>query len=341
MENAWLLFDMKENTTIAMFNTSNQFPLGRQQWVLTDPLLCSESDPGKMQMMLSSCGEDRYSCSDGTCVEIEKKCDYVMDCLDGSDEVMCDILDLETLKMNYDSNLPNIKVNSENKIVETPIKISIEIEKLTSIKEIEQTFSAKLQLVAVWFDPRVTWSDLSYDANLNILSQYQNEKLWIPTIIFKNTDNNLQTVIDNKAKVTVKKYGNYTKSSQYELIETAYYKGSENPLEYSREFHIAINCQFDLQIYPFDSQTCTILLGKESKVTNFIKLVPNVLTYKGPILLTQFAVIEWKMDPACPDSGYDIVIQIILKRRIAQHLLSTFLPSLCILTIAQVMLKVI
>ena len=35
-------------------------------------------------------------------------------------------------------------------------------------------------------------------------------------------------------------------------------------------------------------------------------------------------------------SGSDIVIKFVLKRRVEQHLLTTFLPSLCILICAQV-----
>ena len=164
----------------------------------------------------------------------------------------------------------------------------------------------------------------------------QTQQLWIPIILFKNTDNNLETLVDSKATILVKKMGNFTKSSNYEVRDTAYYKGSQNPLEYAREFHYKFNCQFALELYPFDTQTCTILLSKQTRVANFIKLVPHNLTYTGPINLMQFTVLDWKIASGPDEAEYDVVITIVLKRRIEQHLLSTFLPSLCILILAQV-----
>ena len=108
-------------------------------------------------------------------------------------------------------------------------------------------------------------------------------------------------------------------------------------LTYAREFHYKFNCPFSLQNYPFDTQTCTIQLSKEMKVTNFIKLFPNILTYKGPKQLMEFTVLSYKMESSptsCMD--HDIVITVVLKRRIGKHITSTFLPSLCILILAQV-----
>ena len=101
-------------------------------------------------------------------------------------------------------------------------------------------------MVAEWFDPHITWSDLLHDENLNILTENQSQKIRIPIMLFRNTDNNLQTLVDSKANILVKKMGTFIKSSKYEVRDTAYYKGSANPIEYTREFHYKFNCQFSL-----------------------------------------------------------------------------------------------
>ncbi len=37
----------------------------------------------------AGCLEGQYACADGGCISAEKKCDYVSDCSDGSDEQDC------------------------------------------------------------------------------------------------------------------------------------------------------------------------------------------------------------------------------------------------------------
>ena len=58
-------------------------------------------------------------------------------------------------------------------------------------------------------------------------------------------------------------------SDQYNLEETAQYKGDENPIVYSRELDLEFKCSFILTYFPFDTQTCTIELKAGNKVHKF------------------------------------------------------------------------
>ena len=198
------------------------------------------------------------------------------------------------------------------------------------------SFSAKFNLAADWFDARLTWNNLNDDKFLNIPNKDVIDKLWVPTIIFENTENKYETPLDEKARILVKKEGNFTLSSVHEMEETAYYEGSENGLQYSRDFYLRFKCQFELQNYPFDTQTCTFMIKKPSKVDKFVKLIPSKLDYSGPLSMAEFVIIKFDMLAETDSKEYDIQVRIIMKRRVAQHLLSTYLPSLCILIIAQV-----
>ena len=216
------------------------------------------------------------------------------------------------------------------------MNISINIETLENIEELKRSFSAKFNLVAEWFDGRLTWNDLNDDDFLNIPDEDMIDNLWVPKIIFENTENKFISPLDEKAIILVKKQGNYTLASVHEMEEIAYYKGSENSLQYSRDFYLRFECQFELQKYPFDSQICSILLTKPSKVEKFMKLHPNQLNYSGPLQMAEFVITKFEMHSAPDCNRCDIQVKITLKRRVAQHLLSTYLPSLCILIIAQV-----
>ena len=77
-------------------------------------------------------------------------------------------------------------------------------------------------------------------------------------------------------------------------------------------------------------------MKKPSKVDKFVDLIPSHLNYSGPLDMAEFVIIDYDMFDMANSDDFDIKVQITMKRRISQHLLSTYLPSLCILIIAQV-----
>ena len=198
------------------------------------------------------------------------------------------------------------------------------------------SFSAKFNLVAEWFDYRLTWNNLNNDKFLNIPDREVFEKLWVPVVIFENTENKHETPMDKKARLVVERRGNYTLAPITETEEIAYYKGSESSLQYSRDFYLRLKCQFELQNYPFDKQICKILLKKPSKEDKFLQYIPKKIGYTGPLGMAEFVITHYDMIDKAEDSEADIEVRIFMKRRIQKHLLSTYLPSLCILIIAQV-----
>ena len=198
------------------------------------------------------------------------------------------------------------------------------------------SFSAKFRLIMEWYDTKIVWNDLNDEKYLNIPSKDIIERLWVPVIIFVNTEKKSETKIDKKAKIVVEKKGKFMLSPTHDMEELAYYKGSENPLRYWRDIFLRFNCQFDLKSYPFDSQVCTILMTMPGKEYQFMKFIPKYLDYSGPHGLAEFFITGIDMIAAKDTEEYNVKVRIFLKRRIAKHIQSTYLPSICILIIAQV-----
>ena len=333
---SWEMLDQVNNFQIATLNGSNEVPVGEHVWSLQHNDICSNMVKGsQINLMLSKCTEFEFSCSDGSCIPIDRKCDYVADCFDKSDEVMCSTLNKEDME-SYDVGILDIITNEKNEIIKNPINISIDINNIESIEEVQMRFTADFTVNAEWLDTRLTWNDLNQHSYLNMPSEQEKKQFWIPKFVFGNSENNLEIPIDSKAKVLVKMKGPPTMSDQFHLKETAHFSGAGNPLLLSRNFNERFKCDFNLRYYPFDTQSCIILINANNKMKNFVQLTPSRLDYIGPTHLQNFEVLDWLAEIDTSESDVNIRIKIVLKRKVLQHLLSIYFPSLCIMVIAQV-----
>ena len=66
--------------------TGKLYPIGRHNWSLDDRL-CDINAP--TMLTLTACGEDQFTCTDGTCQPLSNRCDLKADCQDRSDEEDC------------------------------------------------------------------------------------------------------------------------------------------------------------------------------------------------------------------------------------------------------------
>ena len=54
-------------------------------------------------MKLSGCADDEFTCSDGQCINMNSRCDQIINCRDESDEQNCRCL---VLKNGYNKAVP-------------------------------------------------------------------------------------------------------------------------------------------------------------------------------------------------------------------------------------------
>ena len=321
---------------VAFLKGSKELPVGEQVWIIENDEVCDNIKANsEIVLMLSKCQEFEFSCSDGSCISIDLKCNYVADCFDNSDENECSTLKEEGME-RYDVGILDILTNEKKEIIKNPINISIDIHNIESIEEVNMRFTADFTVTAEWIDTRLTWNDLNHDVYLNMPSEDAKRKFWIPKFVFGNSELNLQIPIDSKAKVLVKRKGTQRMADKYHLRETAYFLGSENPILLSRDFTLKFKCDFNLQYFPFDTQSCMILINANNKVQNFVQLTPIHLEYIGPRELLNFDVIDWHAEIDTSESVVHIRNYITIKRKIAQIMLTVYFPSLCIMVVAQV-----
>ena len=81
---------------------------------------------------------------------------------------------------------------------------------------------------------------------------------------------NEKVVLDGKATMNIIRNGTFTYSGIDDVDEKTIYKGSDNPLLYSRSYTKVFACDFKLALYPFDTQKCKIDLTLGKSDENFI-----------------------------------------------------------------------
>ena len=87
----------KKERTVGRAKTGfDSLLLGRTHWLVeTDTPACNNGEPYGATLKLSGCGEEEFTCSDGQCININRRCDQIVHCRDRSDEKDCRLIVLE------------------------------------------------------------------------------------------------------------------------------------------------------------------------------------------------------------------------------------------------------
>ena len=201
----------------------------------------------------------QFTCDDGTCVSIDNRCDEISDCFDGSDEDRCEIVLID--QSSYRRQHPPLNVHGNHEPLE--VEISFDLFMLSEFVEVTFSYKAKFLLTVKWYDHRLKFANLKDSMFKNLIGSPEKETLWIPPLIFNNSERNTMVTMDREpgdpvANIMIEKRGNASFAPPVVLDETAFYKGSENLMVYKSEYNLLLSCIYDLGFYPFDTQTCAM-----------------------------------------------------------------------------------
>ena len=146
------------------------------------------------------------------------------------------------------------------------VKVSLTLFKVVAIEEEDHSIELQFQIKLEWKENRATYYNLKSESYLNALSKDEINSLWLPLVVYLNTDQQETTRLGENWEwstfVNVKQEGNFTRGGYQMLDETYLFKGEENSLIMTQSYTHDFQCVYQLQRYPFDTQVGFINFSK-------------------------------------------------------------------------------
>ena len=140
----------------------------------------------------------------------------------------------------------------------SPIELSWTAKKVVAIEEDDYSISFKFMINLIWRENRVTYQNLKNESTNNMLTQEEVNMLWLPLVIYWNTDQEETTRLGEnwewKTGISVQREGIAKRNPLKYIDEAELFKGSENSLSMEQTYTHAFQCVFQLSKYPFDTQ---------------------------------------------------------------------------------------
>lgn len=206
---------------------------------------------------------------------MDQRCDLKVDCPDSSDEKDCGVLKVPD---DYRSQIFPITATGEPLLV----TVNVTILAFPEVNTLELSYTVDFILLMQWNDNRLQFYNLREQYDLNSLSNSVQKQIWAPALSFPNARQAEGTVVDDLALTRILKNGDPLPDDTSLAVEALIYEGVDSRIIMTREYFVKFNCEFDLLMYPFDTQICNMQL----QVDIFCPLAINLFSFSDAFICT-------------------------------------------------------
>ncbi|XP_046347086.2 neuronal acetylcholine receptor subunit alpha-2-like [Haliotis rufescens] len=189
------------------------------------------------------------------------------------------------------------------------VSVNFYLQSMVDLDEREQTMTTNGWLNVVWMDPALAWSQTDY--NVSDVS-YKQKDIWVPDLVISNS------LKPHKAM------------GYDDLIVFMFSNGT---MMWSPGDLYKTECALDTTYFPFDTQTCKIVITKwmmyECVWLNLLDAA-GVMTSTGQNSVWNIAEISKHLEHSYPPYTPNVVVLIKLNRCPSYYVLNLFLPVLFI-----------
>ena len=160
------------------------------------------------------------------------------------------------MKEGYNKRVPPVDSNEP-----VAVSVSIDLLRLVDINEPDYSIAIQFEIMLKWNENRATYNNLKETDGLNALTQENIDKLWLPEVIYENTDDKESTRLGEigagewKTSIVVRREEENGVMSGLESVdETEVFNGSRNILVMNQTYTHTFQCNYQLSRYPFDTQ---------------------------------------------------------------------------------------
>ncbi|XP_042204129.1 uncharacterized protein LOC121853819 [Homarus americanus] len=324
-QNRWLLYDTDKNSTLATSESQDVagYPLGVKTWIAAAPL-CGTPVGSQLNLSFSSCSKEQYMCNSGSCISHEKRCNLRYDCNDGSDENDCGAVKTGS---GYQQHVPPRGPNDTNLIVISTVNIT----RITHVDNIRMTIGVEFTMSLTWRDDRLTFRNLNPRMETTI-TKADLGLIWRPQYQISPLEGGQVSLLDDFAEVPS---ANRAIIPDFNIVNRELgYPGDSHDIITTERYTAVLTCDFDLYIYPFDIQVCSINVDMPREYDGSVEFSKECwrASFTGSEDLSQYKVKNIAIDPR---SGKDkMTVNFELHRLQGVILLSTFVPSVMLLMVS-------
>ena len=302
---------------ISLASTSKlNFPIGRQIWSSFDEN-CKESDTKYLTLSRCEFGNE-FTCTSGHCIDIERKCDGHVDCMDNSDEEQCSYIRIPNTYKKVDAPATNISTH-------------VLIERIHDINTIEMMVELTTVVYMQWYDHRLTFTNLRYEQK-HLISDVISKQIWTPFDRLVHERALIGKTFLDRMQVYIKAKEPPMNMDKTDAIEDRLFDGSKNIIIARHRARSSYDCTFELRYFPFDTQICqfkSLLDFEKDSKQNFISNRKSV-EYLGPQIANDFKIQKIEVVSGMNRNQTYFMFTITLDRKYSSQILSIFFPTLLI-----------